>query len=720
MSTRLLRVSLALGLAVAGVGAATDPPHTAAAAPAAASEAVPDARVTVAPASAGVLRPDQDLRVSVVVTNTGVDPLPEGSARLVLGGTALATSQELGAWLLPQEDAALPAGTRLGTERVPEVNRGSTGDAVEFTIPVDDLEFLRNSPRGSHPLWVEYRAGDGDTVVGRTSVVWAPSDAERAAGIAAAVPLTVPPTDTGLVDPIDLARYTGPSGILTRQLDAVAGRQVAIGIDPMILASIRVLGSAAPPSALDWLARLDAVENEIFALAYGDTDLAAVSQAGKGALAPQSFDFALDPALFPAAAPTAAPSGEATGEPAPEPTASPAETAAPTETPLPTPEPGEPDVPTTDELLAWDYTLEGIAWPAEGTVTSGDLDRFAQDGLPTTILGEENVRTAARAGQAHSRIGDHDVLTSDFLMSRLLRDATSARSTVEWESALAALGSALSVITTERGSTPPLTLATLDRTRPPAQPRIGQTLDALERLDWVDTTTVSALLDRPARGTRIVDRPVDEERIDAVRTLLRAHTAELDFATIALEPTDISAPRRLRTLGLLSQSWRSTPDAWFDEAAAFLQESGQLRDSVQLVESSQVNLLTEQERLPVSIGNSLDVPVTVYVNVSSQSPELVIRDNNVEVPVEPQSTARQFAIPVQSLANGTADIVVSLVSRTGEPIGEPTRLTVNVQAGWGTAASAVIGVLVVGLFAVGLFRTFGPRRRKRATGGADD
>jgi hypothetical protein len=218
----------------------------------------------------------------------------------------------------------------------------------------------------------------------------------------------------------------------------------------------------------------------------------------------------------------------------------------------------------------------------------------------------------------------------------------------------------------------------------------------------------------------MVDRPVDDDRLNRVRTLLRAHSAEIDFATVADDPTDITSERRLRALGLLAQSWEATPEAWSDQVAEFLDESRQLRESVQLVESSQVNLLTDRERLPISIGNSLDVPVTVYVNVRSQSPELVIRDNHVEVPIEAQSTARLFAIPVRSLANGTADIVVSLVSRTGEPIGEPTRMTVNVQAGWGAAAAIGIGVLVVGLFAVGLYRTFGSRRRKRTTGGADD
>jgi hypothetical protein len=724
LSQRWLRAALALCLGVAGVGIATDPSHPAAAQPAATvEERSPDVTVTVAPAASGVLRPEQDLRVSVVLRNTGTEPLPDGSVRLRIGDR-IASSQELGAWLVPREDAVLPAGTVLGTEDVPQLERGASSRPIEFTIPADRLGFLSRSAWGAHPLWAEYAAGDTTAVIGRTSVVWEPSDAPRQAGIAAAVPLTVPSTESGLIDAVDLERYTGPAGVLTRQLEAVEDRAIAVGIDPMILVSIRVLGSEAPQSALDWLARLEALDNETFALAYADTDLAAVSQADGSVPTPQNFDFALDPTRFPAEVPTPTPTtGPQTTAPlaTPTPTEDPA-TAPPAPSPAPSdsPAPGEPAVPTTEELLAWDYTLEGIAWPSDDTVTSADLDTFAESGLSTTILTEGNVNAGVLATQAHSRIGEHRALTADLVMSDLLREAAAARTTEQWESAVASLGAALAVVTTERSGRAPLSLATLDRTRPPAQPRVGQTLAALDRLDWVDTATLTGLLDRPARATRLVDRPADDDRLNTIRTLLRAHAAEGTFATIADDPTDITAPRRLRALGLLSQSWRASPDAWFDRSSEFLTESGELRESVQLVESSQVNLLTDLERLPVSIGNSLDVPVTVFVNVRSQSPELIIRENHLEVLVEPQSTARQFVIPVRSLANGTADIVISLVSRTGEPIGEPTRLTVNVQAGWGAAGAVVIGVLVVGLFAVGLFRTFGRNRKRRASEAADD
>ena len=82
----------------------------------------------------------------------------------------------------------------------------------------------------------------------------------------------MPADDDRLLDAETLTTYTAPGGLLTRQLDAVVGTTVAIGLDPMIVASIRVLGTAAPavgarlPRAPgDW-------SNEVFLLAYADAD----------------------------------------------------------------------------------------------------------------------------------------------------------------------------------------------------------------------------------------------------------------------------------------------------------------------------------------------------------------------------------------------------------------------------------------------------------------
>jgi hypothetical protein len=156
----------------------------------------------------------------------------------------------------------------------------------------------------------------------------------------------------------------------------------AIGIDPLILASIRVLGTDAPQSALDWLDRLSGATNETFALSYADSDITLGLQAGSPTvLAPTSFDFAIDPAKF-AAAPTESESDAGTETESPSPTS--------TETPGDSP----PVLPTTESLLAWDYTVSTIAWPVAGTVVGTDLATIAASGYTTTILGSGNVDRA--------------------------------------------------------------------------------------------------------------------------------------------------------------------------------------------------------------------------------------------------------------------------------------------------------------------------------------
>ena len=144
--------------------------------------------------------------------------------------------------------------------------------------------------------------------------------------LAIVYPLTVPAESSGLFTPEQLEEWTAPLGLLDRQLDAIAGKQVAVGIDPRLIASIRVLGTAAPASATQWLARLGALTNETFPLAYADADVALQAQLElPGLLTPTTFSDVLDPAAFadaqqpvdpgaetPTPTPTAPANGEAT------------------------------------------------------------------------------------------------------------------------------------------------------------------------------------------------------------------------------------------------------------------------------------------------------------------------------------------------------------------------------------------------------------------------
>jgi hypothetical protein len=510
------------------------------------------------------------------------------------------------------------------------------------------------------------------------------------------VPMTVPATETGLI-PLDaLALYTQPQGLLTRELAAVADRDVAIAIDPMIIVSIRVLGSSAPDTALQWLDKLANVTNQTFPLAYGDSDVTLATQAGYfGVLSPESLDFAIDPRLFAPVVPE--PTDVATAAPTP----------VPTPTPTPTPDPNNPPLPTTEELLAWPYTLTSISWPRESTVIASDLPAIAAGGYSTTILSSDNV--AAPAGSGSVLDVDHRrVLVSDAAVSDAVRLSVDSMTDEAYKSAATTIAAA--------GAAQPdgaVVVATLDRTVPAIASRLDFTLSKLEQdssIELVPLTTATSAL---ATSGSVVDRPQGTDRLEQADRMLTAATAEASFASAAVDPSLITSERRIHLLGLFSTAWMQKASRWPDAVDEFMAASRTLRESVHLVESSDFLLVADSNQyLPITVRNDLTQAVTVYVTVRSDSGLLIVTNSRVELPVEPASQAK-VNVPVRSLSNGVVRVTVTLASGADVPLGSPISSRVNVQAGWETPVVVVVALLVVIAFGVGIVRTILRRRRAR-------
>ena len=366
MPLRLLPSVLALAMTV-GVGVL----------PAALAVVTPSATsgvtVIAAPAASGILQPGQDLQVTATISNGTNAPLVAATAQVFLGEEPITSQTALAAWR--DADPAQPeaTGTLVGESPMPELAAGQR-QTMSFTIPAATIG-LDARPWGVHPLSVRVASAGATLASAHSNVIWYPSTANHATRLALVAPITAPTQSTGLIAADVLAAYTAPGGLLERQLDQAIGHRVTLGIDPMILASIRILGSSAPLSAVQWLDRLDEATNETFALSYADSDIAATSQAGSPApLAPTSF--AIDPSLF------AAPE-----QPTPTPTPSPSTSATPTPSPTTVP---IPPLPTPESLVDWDYTLSGVAWPGEDTVSENDLSRFGAAAASTTILSSTN------------------------------------------------------------------------------------------------------------------------------------------------------------------------------------------------------------------------------------------------------------------------------------------------------------------------------------------
>jgi hypothetical protein len=501
--------------------------------------------------------------------------------------------------------------------------------------------------------------------------------------------LKAPERTTGFINPAVLASYTSEFGLLTRQLDQVINRPVVIGIDPSILASIRILGSSAPPTAIAWLARLESATNETFPLAWADADLTAPLQAGSKAVPLlESIDYAIDPDLFP----------------------TPDEPVSPTATPEPTqtPEPVSP-LPTAESLVAWNYTVDSIAWPQMNSVTSDDL-AILDRSFDTTVLSSENIGFPD-ARTARKTIDNAQVLVSDASLSELFNAAVGAGPAEEWQAAMADLAHAVGSVasTTEDSAS---VLIALDRRIETSDTDLGPTIDALASSSNVRAVGIAELLRTPKHSAQLVDAAQATARLDAVKKLLVDETADREFAQIADNPALITGERRLNLLATLSNSWAGRPASWELARTTYDTASTALRNRVKIVKSSTITLWADRASLPVTVSNELDQPVTVYVRVRPVTPLLKVENSFVAVTVEPNSQ-RKASIPVQSLSNGSVELVVTVNTVGGAQIGTTTYVRITVQAGWETPVTIAAGIVVVLIFAMGIVRTILRRRAAR-------
>jgi hypothetical protein len=518
--------------------------------------------------------------------------------------------------------------------------------------------------------------------------------------LAIAVPLLAPASETGLISAEDLESYTSLSGELSRQLNAIINRPVAIGVDPMIVASIRILGTDAPESAVLWLERLTAASNETFALSYADSDVAALSQAGATSLlAPVGFT--IDPNLFPE--PEAETDDEeSSGSPSPSPSPSPSGTPV-------------PSAPTPESLVELPYSLGSIVWPREATVRGADVVTFNAAGPVTTILSSSNVSSSRDSIQAAATVGADAALISHSDISQLLRSAASATSEEAWQVAMSELTLALEGWTGGGSAV----LATFDRTIPSITNRVAATLDALASRPEVVPTTLRSAMAEPTIEVGVVDPALDSLRVSLLTSMLVTEPALVAFSSVLDDPTLLTGPRRLELLALSSAAWADLPSLWPPAADGFVQRHAELLNSVRIEESSTLNLRSFTGNLPITVSNALPFAVTVYVTVSPNTAVLDVLESRVPVVVEAESQARAL-IPVQSIANGDVLLQVSLSSALNVPISAPIVISSNVQAEWETAFTLVVVVILFVIFVAGIIRTVARRRRLRAASPAAD
>lgn len=517
--------------------------------------------------------------------------------------------------------------------------------------------------------------------------------------LAVVVPLTLPTSSqgTGLVSADDLATDTAATGVLTRQLAAVSGTGAVLAIDPMILVSIRVLGTAMPASARAWLAQLEALPNEKIPLAYADADPGVLARVpgGLAELGSLDFQFDVNPASFGpvvTASPTPTPSASADTSPSPSPSA----TAGPT------------PPPTDADLLAAPgaYVATDIAWPASGTVGADQVAALSTAGYHRLLLSSANVSAST---SARVELGSIEGLVSDDGLSRLARDALLSGGSDALPRVDAALAGAQAAAP---GRT---TIATLARGWSVNAARAHELLLNLGAQPTAQLVGLSDVMSGPSAPAQLVSGAIPGDGADLLPSVLATVPQEAAFATIAGDRAGtITSRRRLELLSTMSVSWVESDTGWADRLRAYLASSAALLDTVKVVHGGGVLVTASSTNIPVTVSNALDVPITVDVSVQPDRNYLKVDRAAVQLRVEANASGRAL-IPAQALSTGTvtATIVLHSAASPAVQIGSADYIQADLRPSWEGIGTAIILVLLVLVFGGGIVRQVLRRRRQR-------
>lgn len=677
--TRRLLATLAAGAIVAGIALPVTAATAATQSPSPSASTSPSV-LTAAPAANGILRPGDALSVVVSVA-AGTSPASAGPVALSLGAAPLADDAAIDRWL--NGDAAGVTLQQVATGTLDAAASGSQSTTT-LTAPGNDPA-LANRGAGVYPVL----ATSGGLTA--PSVVVVPAETGAQTPIALVVPITAAPLTRGLLTANELAELTAVDGALSAQLDAVDGTAATLAVDPAIPAAIRVLGSAAPPTAVSWLQRLLALPNDRFALQFGDSDVAAQLHAGLTApLAPTSLQNYMTAADFVQPAPAV--SAVSTPDPAPSST------------------PGQPTYPSLSTLLDIGVATPHVYWPATGSAGSdtvaalgglGSADEPAHVLVPSTSVSGGGRQAAASVGGVSTPVYDAEV-------SRALADAAGQNDSTRRGASLAAAQAYLSIARAATGDQP--VLAVIDRGTDRSRVSLRATLGLAATAPGFTASTLRTVAALPASEVSLTTPTVDAARVDEVRDLLGDEQSIDRFASILDQPELLTGRERAEVLQVTNTSW--TGDAARQAVSDHRDATRTTLDSVGIL-SSDFRLVSSSAPLRPWVRNDLPWPITVVMAVRTNDVRLRVQDHTT---IDAQASANtRVEVPVEArIANGEVSVDLQLFSPTGVPIGSPQAVDVEVRAEWENIGIVVVIALIVGFLSLGVVRTVARRRRLRA------
>ncbi|GAA3250851.1 DUF6049 family protein [Nonomuraea helvata] len=368
-----------------------------------------------------------------------------------------------------------------------------------------------------------------------------------------------------------------------------------------------------------------------------------------------------------------------------------------------------------------------VNWPPAGVLDADALDLLSvsTDKVdkvllnPTTLPPQPPVPfTPDAAATLDSVNGPVTALVADAGLSKLFEPAAGTSTLLSTQRFIAETA----MIAAEPGQTSPRSIVIAPSRRWDPNPKlVTALLKAADKLPWLRLTPLDSLkatrLAVPRAGLTYTDQDRKNELTAKYLAPVTDVTAKAQLTSLI---TENKAPSAFdaAVLRLTSSAWRNNTRAG---RSAYKLVSTAVTDQIKKIQitgsgpNRTRTLAGSSGAIPISVKNELGVPIALYIDVTSNNPELLQVNFAQKEPMTigpRQSGMVQVQMNAAPDTSGDAIVTVQLKTADGRPYGEPQRLTIR-TTGYTGIASVIVGAALTVMLAAVVTRVLRRRSERK-------
>ncbi|MBB5775946.1 DUF6049 family protein [Nonomuraea jabiensis] len=368
-----------------------------------------------------------------------------------------------------------------------------------------------------------------------------------------------------------------------------------------------------------------------------------------------------------------------------------------------------------------------INWPPAGMLDADALDLLSvsKDPVDTVLLNSTNLPpqppvpfTPDAAGTLDSVNGPVTALVADAELSKLFEPAAPTSVLLSTQHFIAETA----MIAAEAGQTSPRSIVIAPSRRWDPNPTlVNALLRTANKLPWLRLTPLDSIkkskLSVPRAGLTYTDQDRKEELSAKYLTPVKDVTSKAQLTSlITAEKTPSSFDAAV--LRLTSSAWRNSTRAG---RAVTKQVSIAVTEQTEKIEitgsgpNRTRTLAGSSGQVPISVKNELGVEIALYIDVTSNNPELLQVDFPQKEPMKigpRQSGMVQVKMNAAPGTSGDATVTVQLKTSDNQPYGKPQRLTIR-TTGYTGIASVIVGAALTVMLAAVVMRVLRRRSERK-------